>query len=351
MVQAGAPEEILYDHRPHVGTANLVAVVVKLREKIVSCGGEYRFDSKVVDLLIEAGNVTGVRLQTGEEIQSSCVLLAIGHSARDTFEMLLQKDIQLSPKPFSAGFRIEHPQILIDQAQYGKHAGHSSLGAADYQLSYKTSTGRAVYSFCMCPGGSVIGSSSEPGMVVTNGMSQYARKETNANSAIVAEVYPADYGMGALDGIHYQRKWEKAAYLAGGGSYRAPVQLVGDFLNNQATTELGDVKPSYQPGIRFGDLTQILPAKIVMAIAEALPEFGKRISGFAMHDAVLTAVETRTSSPVRILRGSDYQCISVRGLYPIGEGSGYAGGIMSSALDGIKAAEQLVEHWNNTPNS
>ncbi len=348
MVAAGAPEEILFDNKPHVGTSNLVKVVKNLRGRIERLGGEYRFGAKVVDLIIEGDQILGVTLSDGEEILSRIVILAIGHSARDTFLMLHDLGIELAPKPFSVGFRIEHPQEMINRNQYGKFAGHPGLGSADYQLAFRTSPGRSVYSFCMCPGGTVIGSSSEAESVVTNGMSQFARAETNANSAIVAEVFPEDYGNEALDGFLFQRKWEKNAYALGGEDYNAPVQLVGDFLSDKASVGLGEVIPTYLPGYKIGDLSKALPFPIISSIKEALPEFEKRIPGFVMLDAVLTGVETRTSSPLRILRDSDLQSVSIKGLYPVGEGSGYAGGIMSSSIDGIKAAEIVIRKINES---
>lgn len=346
MVEAGAPQDILVDNKPHVGTANLVRVVENIRKKIENRGGEYRFESKVVDIIIEKGQVKGVILASGEEIMSSIVVLAIGHSARDTFVMLKDRGVELIPKPFSIGLRIEHPQELIDRNQYGKEAGHSSLGAAEYQLSYRTSFGRTVYSFCMCPGGTVIGASSELDTVVTNGMSQYARDGKNANSAIVVEVYPSDYEDDPLGGFGYQRKLEQDAFNLGGGNYFAPVQLLGDFIAGKPSNQLGLIKPTYKPGVRLTDLGQVLPDKFTDPIREALQVFNKRIKGFTNPDAVLTGVETRTSCPLRILRGKDGQSVSVRGLYPAGEGSGYAGGIMSSAIDGIKAAEKIILTWN-----
>jgi uncharacterized protein len=346
MIKAGAPEEILYDHKPHVGTANLVQVVKNIRAKIEALGGEYRFESKVVELLVENQQIVGVKLNNGEQICSDTVILAIGHSARDTFVMLHDTGVQLTPKPFSVGFRIEHPQELIDKNQYGKYAGHPRLGAAEYQLAFRTSTGRSVYSFCMCPGGTVIGSSSEESSVVTNGMSQYERAGANANSAIVAEVFPKDYGQEPLDGFLFQRKWERNAYIMGGENYHAPVQLVGDFMAGESVSAIGEIKPSYLPGYKLSDLRHALPSEIVKAILEALPIFNRKISGFSRSDAVLTGVETRTSSPLRILRGEDLQSVSCMGLYPVGEGSGYAGGIMSSAIDGIKAAEKIIEQIN-----
>ncbi len=347
LVKAGAPDEILFDHKPHVGTANLVRVVENIREKIEAFGGEYKFNSRVDELLVEKGNIIGVKLNTGEELFSNTVVLAIGHSARDTFTMLHNAGIQLAPKPFSVGYRIEHPQDLIDKNQYGNYAGHPQLGASEYQLAFRTSTGRSVYSFCMCPGGTVIGSSSEENTVVTNGMSQYARAGANANSAIVAEVFPEDYGTDALAGFQFQRKWEKHAFTLGEANYNAPVQLVGDFLKGVTPTTIGGVKPSYLPGYTVCDLRQALPPEIVKAILEALPVFNGRIPGFTMPEAVLTGIETRTSSPLRILRDENLQSVSCGGLYPVGEGSGYAGGIMSSSIDGIKAAEKIIEKLNN----
>jgi len=346
LVLAGAPEEILYKNKPHLGTAKLTRVVENLRNKIVELGGEYQFQSRMDDLILEGNKIRGVRLQSGEEIRSNYVILAIGHSARDTFEMLSGRGVQLAAKPFSVGFRIEHPQVIIDRSQYGKHAGHPLLGAADYQLAHHSSLGRTVYSFCMCPGGLVIGAASEPGTVVTNGMSQYARNERNANSAIVAEVTPADFKDNPLGGIEFQRHWEEKAFFQGGENFNAPCQLVGDFLNGKRSSALGSVQPSYLPGIKMADLRESLPIFVVSAIQEALPEFEKRIRGFTQSDAVLTGIETRTSSPVRIMRGKDYQSISIQGLYPAGEGSGYAGGILSSAMDGIKAAEAIINQIN-----
>jgi uncharacterized FAD-dependent dehydrogenase len=342
MVQAGAPDEILIDSRPHVGTANLVHVVENLRVKIEKLGGEYRFESRVDDLIIEKDRVAGLVLASGERVLSDIVILAIGHSARDTFSMLQERGVEVTPKAFSIGFRIEHPQSLIDQSQFGKHAGHPALGAADYQLSYRTSQGRTVYSFCMCPGGFVIGAASEEGGVVTNGMSQYARNEVNANSAIVAEVSPTDFPVHPLAGFLFQRDWERKTFTLGGEDYFAPVQRVEDFLNGIQSDQLGSVKPTYQPGVRLVDLSQALPEQIIAAIQEALGVFTRRIPGFSGPDAILTGIETRTSCPLRILRGRDGQSISIRGIYPVGEGSGYAGGIMSSAIDGIKAAEKVI---------
>ena len=338
-VRAGAPEEILYLNKPHLGTLRLVKILQKMRDRIQSLGGRYRYQSRVVDLLLEDGRVCGVRLEDGEEIMARHVILAVGHSARDTFRMLQERGAALEAKPFSIGLRIEHPQSLIDSSQYGKQAGHPRLGAADYQLVHHGSRGRSVYTFCMCPGGTVLAAASELETVVTNGMSQYGRNAANANSAVVCEVSPRDYPGGPLAGIAFQRRWEEAAFQAGGENYHAPAQLVGDFLAGRASRSLGAVEPTYQPGVRPADLRACLPDYAAAAIREALPAFEEKIRGFAMEEAVLTGVETRTSSPVRILRGEDYQSITLPGLYPAGEGAGYAGGILSSAVDGIKAAE------------
>jgi len=346
LVMAGAPEEILYKNKPHVGTAKLVKVVENIRKRIIRLGGEYEFQSRVDDLLVNENKLEGVKLQNGKEIFSNQAILAIGHSARDTFQMLQDRGVKLEAKPFSVGFRIEHPQELINLSQYGRHAKNPRLGAADYQLAHHSSYGRTVYSFCMCPGGTVIAASSELGTVVTNGMSQYKRNEINANSAIVAEVVPADFENYPLGGIDFQRQWEEKAFIDGGGNFNAPCQLVGDFLGGKSSDALGSVQPSYLPGIRLNDLRKSLPGSVVAAIQEALPAFDKKIRGFSNPDAVLTGIETRTSSPVRILRGRDYQSISIQGLYPAGEGSGYAGGILSSAMDGIKVAEALIKHIN-----
>ena len=343
LVEAGAPEEILYNNKPHLGTAKMVNIVRNLREKIISLNGEFRFQSRVDDFMLHDNMIKGLRLNTGEEIFCETIILAIGHSARDTFSMLSRNGVALEPKPFSIGFRIEHPQEIIDKNQFGDFAGHPLLGAADYQLAYHSSSGRTVYSFCMCPGGSVIAAASEDMGVVTNGMSQFARDQKNANSAIVAEVYPTDFPESPLGGIEYQRLWEQKAYQLGGGDFKAPGQLLGDFIKGRPSLELGQVLPSYQPGIVLSDLQHCLPDYVVLSIKEALPEFERRIKGFTLADAVLTGVETRTSAPLRILRRKDYQSISTPGLYPAGEGSGYSGGILSSAMDGIKAAEAVMQ--------
>jgi len=341
-VAAGAPEEILYISKPHIGTLKLVVIVEKLRKTIQDLGGEFYFQSRVDDLIIEDGQLRGVVLASGKKLHSDHVILAIGHSARDTFQMLFQRGVQIEAKPFSMGLRIEHPQSLIDKCRFGEHAGNPILGAADYKLVHHSSNGRSVYSFCMCPGGTVLAASSEYGTVVTNGMSQYSRAAGNANSAIMVEVFPEDYPESPLAGIDYQRKWEQRAFELGGGNYDAPGQLVGDFLAGRPSTEFGSVLPSYKPGVHLGDLSTSLPDYIIESIREALPVFEKQIQGFVMADAILTGVETRSSSPVRILRGKDFQSVNITGLYPAGEGAGYAGGILSSAMDGIKVAEAVA---------
>ncbi len=341
-VAAGAPEEILYLSKPHIGTLKLVKIVEKMRNTIIGLGGDVQFQSKVEDLIIKDGQIRGVIFSSGEKIMSSHVILAVGHSARDTFEMLLKRDIFIEAKSFSIGLRIEHPQGLIDTCQFGDNAGNPILGAADYKLVHHGSNGRSVYTFCMCPGGTVLASSSEPNSIVTNGMSQYSRNEGNANSAIVVEVSPKDFPDHPLAGIEYQRKWEKAAFISGGENYYAPGQLLGDFMAGRPSQNFGTVQPSYKPGVKLGDLKSCLPDYVLSSIREALPLFDKKIKGFLMEDAILTGVETRTSSPIRIMRDHSHQSISVRGLYPSGEGAGYAGGILSSAVDGIKAAEAVA---------
>ena len=358
-VKAGAPEEILYVAKPHIGTFRLVGVVEKMRAEITALGGEVRFGQQVVDLLVDGQGdqrrVRGLTLASGEQLRSDHVVLALGHSARDTFAMLQQRGVKLEAKPFSVGFRIEHPQSVIDAARFGPNAGHPILGAADYKLVHHAGNGRAVYSFCMCPGGTVVAATSEPGRVVTNGMSQYSRNERNANAGIVVGISPQDYrltpGEGAvnpLDGVAFQRQWESRAYELGGGGYRAPGQLVGDFIRRQRSAVLGGVDPSYKPGLTLTDLADrrqpSLPPYVLAAIREALPAFGRQIKGFDRADAVLTGVETRTSSPLRITRGRDHQSLNTRGLYPAGEGAGYAGGIMSAGVDGIEVAESLAKH-------
>lgn len=341
-VAAGAPEEILYVSKPHIGTFRLVGMVEEMRHKMEALGAEIRFQSKVADIEIEDGQVQGVVLEDGERIATRHVVLAVGHSARDTFAMLHRRNVYMEAKPFAIGFRIEHPQSLIDRARLGPNAGNPQLGAADYKLVHHASNGRAVYSFCMCPGGTVVAATSEEGRVVTNGMSQYSRNERNANSGIVVNINPEDYSGDVLAGVEFQRRWEERAFELGGRNYRAPAQLVGDFLAGRPSTHLGSVDPSYTPGVTPTDLSSALPDYAIAAIREALPAFDKQIRGFAMDDAVLTGVETRTSSPVRIKRGQDFQSINTRGLYPAGEGAGYAGGILSAAVDGIEVAEAIA---------
>jgi len=364
LVAAGAPEEILYVAKPHIGTFRLVGVVEKMRATIEALGGEIRFGARAVDLHVDGGAIRGlvvVHAEDGveqrEEIAAQHVVLAPGHSARDTFAMLHARGVFLEPKPFSIGFRIEHPQSLIDRARFGPNAGNPQLGAADYKLVHQAKNGRGVYSFCMCPGGTVVAATSEPGRVVTNGMSQYSRNERNANAGIVVGIQPSDYRVdgastaadgaaSVLDGIAFQRFWESRAFELGGGGFIAPGQRVGDFLAGRASTAFGAVEPSYRPGVRGVDLgatdAPALPLFAIEAIREALPAFERQIAGFAMADAVLTGVETRTSAPLRVTRGRDRQSINVRGLYPAGEGAGYAGGIMSAAVDGIEVAEALA---------
>jgi uncharacterized FAD-dependent dehydrogenase len=345
-VKAGAPAEILYVAKPHIGTFRLVSMVEHMRREIESLGGEIRFQSRVTGLHIEQGHVRGVTLASGEEIVANQIVLALGHSARDTFEMLHESGVFMETKPFAVGFRIEHPQSLIDKARLGPNAGNPLLGAADYKLIHHAANGRAVYSFCMCPGGQVVAATSEENCVVTNGMSQYSRAERNANAGIVVNVSPEDFIDGdvasPLAGIHFQRRLEAHAFELGGGTYEAPGQLVGDFLAGRPSTRLGSVIPSYQPGVHLTDLSTALPDFAIAAIREAIPAFDRQIKGFALPDAVLTGVETRTSSPLRITRGEDYQSLNVKGLYPAGEGAGYAGGILSAGIDGIKIAEALA---------
>jgi len=343
-VRAGAPEEIMYVSKPHIGTFRLTGVVAAMRAEIISLGGEVRFESKVTDLLIEDGSLEGVVLENEETIRSRHAVLAPGHSSRDTFRMLQRRGVFLEPKPFSLGFRIEHPQSLIDRARLGKYAGHPELGAADYKLVHHAKNGRAVYSFCMCPGGTVVAATSEPMRVVTNGMSQYSRNERNANAGIVVGINPEqDFPGGPLAGLELQERLESQAYELGGADYCAPGQLVGDFIRRTPSAQLGEVEPSYKPGVRLGDLTHSLPEYAIEAIREALPAFGRQIRGFDRPDAILTGVETRTSSPVRVTRDPDtLQSLNVRGLYPAGEGAGYAGGILSAGVDGIRVAEALA---------
>ncbi len=342
-VKAGAPDEILYINKPHIGTFRLTSMVEKMREEIISLGGEVRFEQKVTDLLVDGEQLTGVVLQNGEQLLSRHVVLALGHSARDTFRMLHAKGVFMEAKPFSVGFRIEHPQSLIDKARLGKYAGHPKLGAADYKLVYHAKNGRSVYSFCMCPGGTVVAATSEPGRVVTNGMSQYSRNERNANSGLVVGIDPErDYPGSPLAGIELQERLESHAYVMGGSNYQAPAQLVGDFVAGRASTALGSVEPSYKPGVTLCDLAASLPAFAIEAIREALPAFERQIKGYSLHDAVLTGIETRTSSPLRITRDDSFQSLNLKGLFPAGEGAGYAGGILSAGVDGIRIAEAVA---------
>ncbi|NBA94610.1 NAD(P)/FAD-dependent oxidoreductase [Pseudomonas sp. R5(2019)] len=342
-VKAGAPEEILYVNKPHIGTFRLTGMVENMRHEIEALGGEIRFQQKVTDLLLDNGQLHGVVLESGEQIASRHVVLALGHSARDTFRMLHARGVFMEAKPFSIGFRIEHPQSLIDQARLGKYAGHPKLGAADYKLVHHAKNGRSVYSFCMCPGGTVVAATSEPGRVVTNGMSQYSRNERNANSGIVVGITPEqDYPGGPLAGIELQERLEAHAYILGGSNYMAPAQLVGDFVAAKPSTAVGSVEPSYKPGVAWGDLALALPDFAIEAIREALPAFDRQIKGYNLHDAVLTGIETRTSSPLRITRGEDLQSLNLPGLFPAGEGAGYAGGILSAGVDGIRIAEAVA---------
>jgi hypothetical protein len=341
-VKAGAPEEILYVAKPHIGTFRLVGVVEKMRQEIIALGGEIRFSQKVTGFDIEDQQIRGVQLENGERIVADQVILALGHSARDTFQTLHDAGVYLEAKPFSIGFRIEHPQSMIDRARLGPHAGNPLIGAADYKLVHHAKNGRSVYSFCMCPGGTVVAATSEPNRVVTNGMSQYSRNERNANAGIVVGITPDDYPGGPMAGIEFQRAIESKAFELGGKNYEAPGQLVGDFLAQRPSTDFGSVLPSYKPGVHLTDLASSLPDYAIEAIREAIPAFEKQIPGFSMNDAVLTGVETRTSSPLRITRGANYQSLNIKGLYPAGEGAGYAGGIMSAGIDGIKVAEALA---------
>ena len=360
-VKAGAPPEILVEAHPHIGTFKLVKVVENLREQIIALGGEIRFEQRVTDMLVEEDRqgrqvrgVTVLDQATGQsyELRADHVVIALGHSSRDTCAMLYARGVAMEAKPFSIGFRIEHPQSVIDRARWGRHAGHPNLGAADYKLVHHANNGRSVYSFCMCPGGTVVAATSEPGRVVTNGMSQYSRNERNANAGIVVGIDPSDFpadpstpgSVHPLAGIVLQRQLESNAYVMGGSDYNAPGQLVGDFLRGKDSTQLGGVEPSYKPGVTLGDLHAALPAYAIEAIREALPAFAQKIKGFDMPDAVLTGVETRTSSPLKIPRGDDFQSTNTRGLYPAGEGASYAGGILSAGVDGIEVAEAVARH-------
>lgn len=347
-VKAGAPDEILFVSKPHIGTYKLVTMVEKMRAEIIALGGEVRFATRVDDLHITDSKVTGVTLNTGETLKTNHVVLAVGHSARDTFQMIHDKGVYVEAKPFSIGFRIEHKQSTIDQARFGDNAGNEILGAADYKLVHHCKNGRSVYSFCMCPGGTVVAAASEEGRVVTNGMSQYSRNERNANSAIVVGIDPErDYPNHPLAGIDLQRQLETLAFELGGKDYSAPAQTIGDFLKGKPDSELGDVKPSYTPGITLTDLSKALPDFAVDAIREAIPAFNKKIQGFSSDDGLLTGVETRTSSPISIKRNKEFQSINTKGLFPAGEGAGYAGGILSAGIDGIKVAEAVAKSMLN----
>ncbi|KQY31148.1 hypothetical protein ASD38_07335 [Caulobacter sp. Root487D2Y] len=347
-VKAGAPEEILTEAHPHIGTFRLVTMVESLRETIEALGGEYRWQHRVEDFDIETAadgsrRLKGLHLSTGGYLEAEHVVLAVGHSARDTFQTLYDRGVHIEAKPFSIGVRIEHPQSWMDKARFGACAGHPDLGAADYSLAHHCANGRTVYSFCMCPGGTVVAATSEPERVVTNGMSQYSRNERNANSGFVVGIDPErDYPGHPLAGIEFQRKWESLAYVAGGSTYAAPAQKVGDFLAGRPSEALGEVQPSYRPGVEMTDLAQCLPAFAVEAMREALPVFGRQIAGYDHPDVLLTGVETRTSSPIRITRGQNFQSLNTAGLFPAGEGAGYAGGILSAAIDGIKVAEAVA---------
>lgn len=346
LAAAGAPEEILTDAKPHIGTDRLPGVVKNIRERIISLGGQVLFETRLTDIITAGGRVTGVKLQSREGervIPCEKLILAVGHSARDIFELLHKKGLPLSAKPFSVGVRIEHPAELIDRAQYGSFAGHPALGAADYKLSCHLGSGRGVYTFCMCPGGTVTGAASEPGGIVTNGMSPWARDGANSNAALLVGVGPGDFGSeGALAGVEYQRRIERLAYGYAGG-YRAPAQRVADFMERRASTGFGSVLPTYRPGVAPGDISCCLPEHICGPLREALPILGRQLKGFDSGDAVLTAPETRSSSPVRVLRGEDMQSLGLRGLFPCGEGAGYAGGIVSAAVDGLRCAQAAAE--------
>ena len=341
-VRAGAPEEILYQSKPHIGTDNLVKIVRNLRNTIISLGGQVRFETKLTSIKVKDGKVAGAVVNETETIETDTIVLALGHSARDTFESLHRLGIPIEAKPFSIGVRIEHPQSMVDKAQYGRFASHRLLGAADYKLVQHCKNGRSAYTFCMCPGGEVIASSSECGCIVTNGMSRYSRTNVNANSALLVGVGPGDFGSAnSLAGIAFQRKWERKAFEIGGNDYFAPVQLVGDFLSGRASRSMGEVCPSYTPGVRPGDLAECLPGFVVETLRLAIPEMDKKLKGFARNEAVMTAVESRSSSPIRIVRDESFQSPAIKGLYPAGEGAGYAGGIMSTAVDGIRIAEAI----------
>ena len=349
LVNFGSPEEILYSHKPHVGTDILKDVVKNIRNEIIRLGGEVRFDAKVTDICRVNEEIESITINDSEKLETNIVILAIGHSARDTYEMLYERGVHIIQKPFAIGARIEHPQELINKSQYKDFYNHPRLGAADYRLIEHTSNGRTAYTFCMCPGGSVIASASNEGQVVTNGMSEHARDKDNANSAFLVNVVPEDFGSDhPLAGVHFQEKYERLAYELGGKNYNAPVQLVGDFLNDRVSTKIGSVKPSYEPGYTFVDLRECLPSFVTDTMKEALSGFDRKIKGFAMDDAVLTAVETRSSAPIRIVRDDQtLESVNTKNLYPCGEGAGYAGGIVTAAVDGIKCAEKIISKYKN----
>ena len=349
LVNFGSPEEILYSHKPHVGTDILKDVVKNIRNEIIRLGGEVRFDAKVTDICRVDEEIESITINDSEKLETNIVILAIGHSARDTYEMLYERGVHIIQKPFAIGARIEHPQELINKSQYKEFYNHPRLGAADYRLIEHTSNGRTAYTFCMCPGGSVIASASNEGQVVTNGMSEHARDKDNANSAFLVNVVPEDFGSDhPLAGVHFQEKYERLAYELGGKNYNAPVQLVGDFLNDRVSTKIGSVKPSYEPGYTFVDLRECLPSFVTDTMKEALSGFDRKIKGFAMDDAVLTAVETRSSAPIRIVRDDQtLESVNTKNLYPCGEGAGYAGGIVTAAVDGIKCAEKIISKYKN----
>ncbi|ABR47537.1 conserved hypothetical protein [Alkaliphilus metalliredigens QYMF] len=345
LIEAGAPKEIMYENKPHVGTDILKGVVMNIRNRIVALGGDVRFESKMTDLVLEKGKIVGIEVNHKEIINTEVVVAALGHSARDTFEMFHERKVNIQQKPFSIGVRIEHPQQLINENQYGSFANHPKLGAADYKLNHHCENGRSAYTFCMCPGGFVVAAASEEGAVVTNGMSKYARNQENANSALLVGVSPEDYGSDhPLAGVAFQRKWEQKAFELGGGNYKAPAQLVKDFLADRPSREFGTVKPSYTPGITLTNLRECLPDYVIEAMREAIVALDKKLKGFKMDDAIMTGVETRSSSPIRIQR--DENCESnISGLYPAGEGAGYAGGIVSAAVDGIRVAEVIAKKY------
>ncbi len=345
LVKAGAPEEILYHYKPHVGTDILRAVVKEIRQRIIALGGEVRFESKVTDLKKETDQIVGVLVNDTELFPAEAVVLAVGHSARDTFKMLHDRGVSITQKPFSIGVRIEHPQSLVNKSQYGSLAENPNLGAADYKLSYHASNGRSCYTFCMCPGGVVVAAASEENRLVTNGMSYHARDKENANSALLVGVGPEDFGsQHPLAGVEFQRHWEEQAFLLGGSSYKAPAQLVKDFLKDVPSTAIGTVKPSYEPGVTLTDLKDCLPDYVIAAMKEGIVALDRKLKGFAMGDAIMTGVETRSSSPIRIVRDDGLES-SIKGLYPTGEGAGYAGGIVSAAVDGIKVAEAIIQKY------